>query len=193
MPLSEPTSTSTGPGLPAVEPIDPRTLTPQTLRLIFDEHHRFVRRNARRLGIPVDHTDDVVQEVFVTLVRRADTLGIYGSTRALLFSITRRVCANYRRRLRRTKLEPLPSRVLRAVDDDGFDRIEAARLVARFLDKLDEPRRAVFVLSELEGMSAPEVAEALGGINVNTVYTRLRAARLRFGKFVARQERTHAR
>jgi RNA polymerase sigma-70 factor, ECF subfamily len=36
----------------------------------------------------------------------------------------------------------------------------------------------VFVLAEIEGMTAPEIAAALH-INVNTVYSRLRAARLR--------------
>src|SRR5690606_18000792 len=48
-----------------------------------------------------------------------------------------------------------------------------------FLLGLEEPRRAVFVLTEIEGMTAPEIAEALG-CNVNTVYSRLRTARRRF-------------
>jgi RNA polymerase sigma-70 factor (ECF subfamily) len=34
----------------------------------------------------------------------------------------------------------------------------------------------VFVLAELEQMTAPEIAEALS-VNLNTVYARLRAAR----------------
>jgi RNA polymerase sigma-70 factor (ECF subfamily) len=44
------------------------------------------------------------------------------------------------------------------------------------LDGLDEAKREVFVLAELEELSAPEIAQALG-INLNTVYSRLRAAR----------------
>jgi len=46
------------------------------------------------------------------------------------------------------------------------------------------------VLAELEGMSAPEIAEARG-INVNTVYTRLRAARQRFCRLVGAEEERH--
>lgn len=164
-------------------------LTPHGLRRIYDANHAFVRRNAVRLGIPRDHADDVVQEVFVTLVRRASDLGECRSTRALLFAITRRICANYRRKLDRTSLRPLPVGTLRVVDEDGFDRVEAAHTVARFLARLDEPRRVVFVLAELEGMSAPEIADALGGVNINTVYTRLRAARARFKALVAAGER----
>ncbi len=171
-------------------PVDEAGPTPQSLRRIYDEHHGFVRRNAIRLGIPHGHADDVVQEVFVTLVRRSAALGEFRSQRALLFAIARRVCANYRRKLDRKPVQPLPAGTLRVVDDDGFDRVEAAHTVARFLDRLDEPRREVFVLAELEGMSAPEIAEALG-INVNTVYARLRAARQRFCRLVGAREEHH--
>lgn len=171
----------------AVEPTGP---TPRSLRRVYDEHHAFVRRNAVRLGIPHAHADDVVQEVFVTLVRRAEALGEPRSMRALLFAIVRRVCANYRRTLARKAASALPVATLRVVDADGFDRVEAAHTVARFLDELDEARREVFVLAELEGMSAPEIAEALG-VNVNTVYTRLRAARQRFCRLVGAREEHH--
>jgi RNA polymerase sigma-70 factor (ECF subfamily) len=174
----------------AVASVDETEPTPRSLRRIYDEHHAFVRRNSIRLGIPHAHADDVVQEVFVTLVRRSDALGEPRSMRALLFAIVRRVCANYRRTLDRKAASALPVATLRVVDGDGFDRIEAAHTVARFLDDLDEPRREVFVLAELEGMSAPEIAEALG-VNVNTIYTRLRAARQRFCKLVGAREERH--
>lgn len=190
--MPQPTPRTAPRGLSAVAPVEetgpaPRA-TVRSLRRIYDEHHVFVRRNAIRLGIPHAHADDAVQEVFVTLVRRSDALGEPRSMRALLFAIMRRVCANYRRTLDRKAASALPVATLRVVDPDGFDRIEAAHTVARFLADLDEPRREVFVLAELEGMSAPEIAEALG-VNVNTVYTRLRAARQRFCQLVAREER----
>ncbi|MBV1860336.1 MAG: sigma-70 family RNA polymerase sigma factor [Nannocystaceae bacterium] len=160
----------------------------RALRSIYDAHVHFVRRNAIRLGIPTAHADDVVQEVFVTLVRRWGAVGAVQSVRALLFAVTRRVSANYRRKLERNAVDPLPSPALLTVDDDGFDRVDAAHTVARFLAQLDEPRRLVFVLAELEGMSAPEIADALGGLNLNTVYTRLRWARRRFKTLIAAQE-----
>ena len=45
-----------------------------------------------------------------------------------------------------------------------------------FLETLDDDRRAVFVLAELEQMTAPEIAEALNA-NPSTVYSRLASAR----------------
>jgi RNA polymerase sigma-70 factor (ECF subfamily) len=188
--LSQPTSRSIHRDRSAGDPVDANKPPPRALRRIYDEHQAFVRRNAIRLGIPRGHADDVVQDVFVTLVRRSAALGEFRSQRALLFAIVRRVCANYRRKLDRKPVQPLLAGTLRVVDDDGFDRAEAAHTVARFLERLDEPRREVFVLAELEGLSAPEIAEALG-INVNTVYTRLRAARQRFCKLVGAREKHH--
>jgi RNA polymerase sigma-70 factor (ECF subfamily) len=64
-------------------------------------------------------------------------------------------------------------------------RTEAVHLLYGLLDELEDDRREVFVLAELEQMSAPEIAEALE-MNVNTVYTRLRAARADFESGVAR-------
>ena len=192
--MPQPTPRTAPRGLSAVAPVEEAEPTPRltvrSLRRLYDEHHAVVRRNAIRLGIPHAHADDVVQEVFVTLVRRSDALGEPRSARALLFAIVRRVCANYRRTLDRKAASALPVATLRVVDADGFDRVEAAHTVARFLADLDEPRREVFVLAELEGMSAPEIAEALG-INVNTVYTRLRAARQRFCALVGAREARH--
>ena len=53
---------------------------------------------------------------------------------------------------------------------------QAKALLDRALATLRPERRAVFVMMELEGMSAPEVAEVMGA-NLATTYSRLRLAR----------------
>jgi RNA polymerase sigma-70 factor (ECF subfamily) len=65
-------------------------------------------------------------------------------------------------------------------------------LAQRALDALDADKREVFVLAEVEQMSAPEIAEVLG-IPVNTVYSRLRAARQAFNFRLARRAATPRR
>lgn len=69
--------------------------------------------------------------------------------------------------------------------DERATRSEAARLVDRLLDELDDQRREVFVLVELEQMTAPEIAGAIG-VPLNTVYSRLRLARQDFARAAAR-------
>jgi RNA polymerase sigma-70 factor (ECF subfamily) len=53
------------------------------------------------------------------------------------------------------------------------------------LDSLDDEKREVFVLAELEQLTVPEVAQAVGA-NVHTVYSRVRTVRMLFEQAVAR-------
>jgi RNA polymerase sigma-70 factor (ECF subfamily) len=71
---------------------------------------------------------------------------------------------------------PSPERVLAGE--------EARRQVARALEKLPLEQRAVFVLHDIDGVSAPEIARALE-VPLNTVYSRLRLAREKFLAAVA--------
>ena len=70
--------------------------------------------------------------------------------------------------------------------EDEFSRKEAVDLLERFIASLDDKKRMVFTLSEVEGLSAPEVAACLE-LNVNTVYSRVRAARRAFADFIAQE------
>ena len=72
------------------------------------------------------------------------------------------------------------------------ERRQAADLVQAFLDGLGEELREVFVLMEIEGMTAPEVAHAVD-VGVNTVYSRLRLARERFRREVHRLQAREVR
>jgi RNA polymerase sigma-70 factor, ECF subfamily len=64
---------------------------------------------------------------------------------------------------------------------------DARRVVFDALDRLSDEQRAVFVLHDLEGKAAPEIAADLD-VPLNTVYSRLRLARERFAAHVARTQ-----
>jgi RNA polymerase sigma-70 factor (ECF subfamily) len=63
---------------------------------------------------------------------------------------------------------------------------EDVRIVDEVLRSLDDEKREVFVLAHLEQMTSPEIAEILGE-NLNTVYSRLRAAREQFEQALERR------
>jgi RNA polymerase sigma-70 factor (ECF subfamily) len=65
-------------------------------------------------------------------------------------------------------------------------------MLERLLDTLDDDKRAILVLVDIEQLSVPEAAEALA-INLNTAYWRLRAARKRLEKALARMKATEVR
>jgi RNA polymerase sigma-70 factor (ECF subfamily) len=154
---------------------------------LYNEHFDFVWRSLRRLGVDPSWVEDAAQDTFVVVHRRLSDLLPTASHKAFLFGIALRVAHDYRRRARRKGAEPLNLEGTISSDAGPFDqaaRAQAVRLVDTFLTTLDEDKRAVFSLSELEDMTAPEVSEALG-VKLNTVYSRLRAARERFIEYLA--------
>ena len=163
---------------------------------LYDEYIDFVCRNVRRLCVTPAALDDVVQDVFVVAHRRLGDVQKPESLRAWMLSIVIRVVRDHRRSLRRkdpgqrlgtpnVDLDQLP-------DPRGnnpcaaAEQADSVRLLYQMLGELDDAKREVFVLAELEEMTEMEISEALGE-NVNTVHSRLRAARKAFDQAVERQ------
>ena len=155
---------------------------------VYRAHFGFVWRILRRLGVPNDQLDDAAQDVFIVLHRRLAGLAPEVSLRSWLFGTARRVAADLRRGQHRRE------RRLQALADVAHEaprpgaQAEAVDFVRRFLDRLDPDRRMIFVLADLEGLTAPEIAEALE-VKLNTVYSRLRSARAEFERAVAEDAR----
>jgi RNA polymerase sigma-70 factor, ECF subfamily len=125
--------------------------------------------------------------VFVVVHRRLFTFQGESSLRTWLFGIVRRIAYRYRRTAKRKGPIAEPEHEPATSEPGPLERaqeVEAAQFVDRFASSLDDRKREVFVLGILEGLSVPEVAEALG-VPLNTAYTRLRRARLEFRKALA--------
>ncbi|HEU4405167.1 MAG TPA: sigma-70 family RNA polymerase sigma factor [Polyangiaceae bacterium] len=166
---------------------------------LYEQHAPFVWRAVQRLGVPAGAVADVVQEIFLVVHRRLPEYRERRSVRAWLYAIVVRAARDYRRSVRRkspASMHPDGPGDPDALADVGrpdphasAERTQALRLVYELLSSLDEEKREVFVLSELEQLTGPEIAEALGA-NVNTVSWRLRMARR---DFEAALERHRAR
>lgn len=160
---------------------------------VYKREFAFVWRSAIRLGVRTSAVDDVVQEVFLVVHRRLAEFEHRASIRTWVFSILRRVVADHRRTLRRKPAEATEASELQAIRDPGagasMARFEASDLVNTLLDALDDEKREVFVLAELEELTLAEIAQ-LTGINSNTVSSRLRAARRIFEEAHREYERT---
>jgi RNA polymerase sigma-70 factor (ECF subfamily) len=146
---------------------------------IYEEHFSFVWRSLRYLGIPPASLDDAAQDVFVVVHRRLDEFAGRSSVRTWLFGIAHMVAlALLRRERKKGGHQPLSLELPSPIEgpDARFETAEAVRWLDAFLATLDDDKRAVFVLAELEQMTAPEISEALG-VKLNTVYSRLRHAR----------------
>jgi RNA polymerase sigma-70 factor (ECF subfamily) len=154
---------------------------------LYGEHFNFVWRSLRRLGVHPSWVEDAAQDTFLVVHRRLSDLRPDASAKAFLFGIALRVARDYRRRAQRKQAQSLDVEKEISHTSGPYERAakaEAMRKLEGFLNSLDDDRRAVFVLSELEGMTAPEISQALGA-NQNTVYSRLRSARERFVAFAS--------
>lgn len=170
----------------AEPPLDSAAAAQWSFDDIYRDHVGFVWRNLRRFGVPEAEIEDAAHEVFMVVLRRLAEFDGDAAITTWLYSIARGVASNRRRgslrRQRRHADAPPPEAPASPVEQ--LERARAAADVARFLSTLTPDQRAVFELFEIEGLRAHEVGEALA-LNINTVYTRLRAARQRFLAFVA--------
>lgn len=160
-------------------------------RAVYDAHVAFVWRNLRRLGVMDRDVEDKCQEVFVVAHRRWEEFVDRGhGPRAWLFQIVLRVASDARRHRRRHPVDPdggvaQDRQSVEAPQATMVARKQALDILDRALSSIDMGRRAVLVLHEIEQMTAPEIARTLE-LPLNTVYSRLRVARLELDAELAR-------
>ena len=162
------------------------------LRAVYEGHFRYVWRCLRSLGVHDAQLDDALQDVFVVVQRKLPEFDGGAQLRTWLYAIALRISRKYRERWRRqpasleTERESQPEFVLTHSAEGAALQNERLQLARAALESLTDEQREVFVLARIEQMSAPEIASVIE-IPVNTVYSRLRAARLAFDAAVERQ------
>ena len=160
--------------------IPPATELSARFTQLYEDNFAFVWRSARMLGMPADAVDDAVQDVFLVAHRRLADFEARSNPRTWLFAIAMRVVSDHRRSRRRRfrlleralTLETPPS----STPYEAAISAEQRDMLLTALERLPDEQRAVFILAEVEEMSAPEISGALD-VNVNTIYSRLRMAR----------------
>jgi RNA polymerase sigma-70 factor, ECF subfamily len=165
-----------------------------SFQAIYRQYFDFVWSCTRRLGIEPAAMDDVVQEIFIVIHGRLHTLERPEALRSWLYGIVRRTVSTHRRAGRALAAAGITTGVdveIASLGPTPFEQTEKnaeIELLSRLLGTLDEPKREIFALVELEELSVPEAAEALQ-IPLNTASSRLRAARQAFEAALARVER----
>lgn len=121
--------------------------------------------------------DDLAQEVYERVIKSLPRYRAEGPARGWLLTIARRVCSDHVRRAQRRRRRD------RAVLDDAHvqSAFSADTTLGVDLDellgRLDEDRRAAFVLTQVLGLYYDEAAEVIG-CPVGTVRSRVSRARL---------------
>ena len=135
--------------------------------------------------------DDLVQEVFIVIHAKLEGLERPEALRSFIYGVVRRTVSTHHRAKRARPVTGLTESVGANVISHAPTPLEQAeanaelQLLSKLLDELDEPKREVFALVELEELTVPEAAEALE-IPLNTAYSRLRLAREAFQAALSR-------
>jgi RNA polymerase sigma-70 factor (ECF subfamily) len=150
-----------------------------------DRIHRYILRMVR----DPEEAEDLTQETFVRVHRKLESLQDPATLSTWLFRIATNVCRDHFRRLSPRSAVASPDA---ASDDEAseiedrdaprvhevIDRAEMSSCVREYIEGLSDSYRTVILLHDLEGMTSPQIAQALG-CSLPTVKIRLHRARLR--------------
>jgi len=163
---------------------------PDAFALLLARYRRplfnFILRTVRNPVV----AEDLTQDVFVRIVRRAGDFKGSSKFTTWMYTIARNICIDHGRRMshrRHRSLDavapgaeggsPLVERV--ASQQPGVDRAAASQglraEIAQAVEGLPEDQREVFLLRQVQGMRFREIAEVVG-VPENTVKSRMRYA-----------------
>jgi RNA polymerase sigma-70 factor (ECF subfamily) len=154
-------------------------------RAVYHAQLTHVWHTLRRFGVHERDLEDLCHDVFVAFYRCRAEFDASRPVRPWLSGIAFRVASDYRRRAQHRHEQPaaspeLPSPLSNepAADETLLAR-ERQDLVLAALQALEEPRRAILIMHDLDEQPMPEIAAVLG-VPLNTAYSRLRLARADF-------------
>lgn len=164
------------------------------LEVLLERHQRQVYRFGLKMCRDEEDAKDVVQETLLAMARNVRDFRGASSVSTWLYSIARSFCIKKRRR---SKFAPEAETQLDSVAAEAHSVADPARLqdeslasrqieeaVERAIASLDPMYREILVLRDVEGLTAPEVAEVTG-LTVEAVKSRLHRARVQVRARVA--------
>ena len=160
-------------------------------RDLYAEHAGFLFRVLRGMGVAEASVEDAAQDVFMVVHRRLPEFDGRHKLRTWLFEIAFRTACSYRRKQRTGQghADQLEQLIDRSADPaESLAQRDQLQAVSRVLDRLDDNKRVVLILADMEELSVPEIAELIQ-VPINTVYTRLRRARSEFSSAWASAQR----
>ena len=146
-------------------------------RELYRSELAYVWSTLRRLGTARADLEDLTHEVFLIALERLPRFDASRPMRPWLFGIAFRVWVGKRRKGQKEELTEAPEAEAPGASPEAQAvRAQQQRMVEEALAALEPNRRAVFIMHDIDGHSAPDISRELE-VPLNTVYSRLRLAR----------------
>jgi RNA polymerase sigma-70 factor (ECF subfamily) len=169
----------------------------QALESLLARHEPQVYRFGLKMCRDPEDAKDVLQDTLLAMARNLRDFRGQSSISTWLYSIARSFCLKKRRRSKFVSEEPRSLETGAGVNaaeladgaapaDDALAGRQVERALERAIGELEPMYREVLLLRDVEGLTAPEVAEVLG-LTVQAVKSRLHRARLSVRERVAPQ------
>jgi RNA polymerase sigma-70 factor (ECF subfamily) len=145
----------------------------------FQSEFDYLCRTLRRLGSRSEDVEDDAHEVFLVLNRKWSEFDPSRPLRPYLFGIAFRVVASRKRRQARELPTVLDETAGEGGPEEALEATRARELVLAGLSRVPLPRRAVFVMHDIDEVPMREIVKVLS-LPLFTGYSRLRKARREF-------------
>jgi RNA polymerase sigma factor (sigma-70 family) len=134
---------------------------PLDIEAAYRAHGHLVLRRARTLLGSDAEAQEMLQEVFMTLLREPDAYGGRSSMTTWLYRVTTNMCLNRMRndKTRQRLLDAHVAPVVHEARQESADTLAAAR---QFLDRMPEDLVQATIFYAVDGMTHQEIAEVMG-------------------------------
>jgi RNA polymerase sigma-70 factor (ECF subfamily) len=143
---------------------------------LYDRYRVPLRSFLARATGDAHDVDDLVHTTFLEAAKSAERYDGRTSCRPWLMGIAAQLLRRRRQTFGRFVTFLTALRSTQTPAHDPTTALEAGPDLERALRTLSEPKRVALLLAEVEGLTCPEIAEAMG-VPIGTVWTRLHAAR----------------
>ncbi|WP_086478168.1 RNA polymerase sigma factor [Arenibacter amylolyticus] len=135
-------------------------------------------------------SEDVVQETFIYLWEKADTIALKSSLNSYLYAMVRNRCLNYLKAIKITDQEGLLE--LHSVIDHEYhlealeeeEKVKIYNKVISIIESLPPNMQTIVKLRFISNYKYLEIAEEMG-VSVNTVKTQLKRAKIRIWELLS--------
>ena len=150
----------------------------------------FVFSVAFRMTGDEDQAKDIVQETMITIWQKLKKIRSSEGYKVWVYRITINKCYDHLRRKKRNPESVADDVTWARISDrlsetpsTDIENVEIARLISLLTDRLSPKQKAVFVLSDLEDMSAEEIS-GITGMSRTTIKANLHHARKSISQMV---------
>ncbi|PIF00909.1 MAG: RNA polymerase sigma-70 factor [Maribacter sp.] len=143
----------------------------ESYRFIFQTYHKILCLYATGLTHDKSLAEDIVQNVFLNLWAKRDSLSVRASLKNYLFKSVYHIFVNEFRKKRKEEdiLEKIHYETLqKSIEDEELSIRKRLEWINKEIDILPPKSKEIFVMHKKRGLSYLEIAQILG-ISVNTV------------------------